>query len=165
MNARALRVSTATADDDVEARIGAIDWTRVARELDAQGSAIIERLLSRDECTTLASLYGQDGRFRSRVVMRRHGYGSGEYKYFSYPLPGLVAHLRAALYPPLVPIANRWYEALGIDVRFPMQHAQFIERCHAAGQRRPRRCCSPMAPTTTTACIRTSMASTCFRCN
>jgi len=137
MNARALRVSTATADDDVEARIGAIDWTRVARELDAQGSAIIERLLSRDECTTLASLYGQDGRFRSRVVMRRHGYGSGEYKYFSYPLPGLVAHLRAALYPPLVPIANRWYEALGIDVRFPMQHAQFIERCHAAGQRRP----------------------------
>jgi uncharacterized protein len=122
---------------DVGKRVQAIDWDATAVDLDAQGSAVIAELISAHDCTTLASLYSRDELFRSRVVMSRHGFGQGEYKYFAYPLPDLIAGLRAALYPQLVPIANRWYEAMGIDVRFPARHAEFIARCHAAGQRRP----------------------------
>src|SRR4051812_16562390 len=114
-----------------------IDWARVSSELDAQGHAVVEGLVSRAECSALASLYSEDGLFRSRVVMGRHGFGRGEYKYFRYPLPGLIAGLRTALYPRLAPIANRWADAMGLDVRYPDRHAQFIKRCHAAGQRRP----------------------------
>ena len=114
-----------------------IDWTRVASELDAQGSAVLDRLVSPAECDALAALYPREDVFRSRVVMARHGFGRGEYKYFSYPLPDLVAGLRKALYPRLAPIANRWNAAMGIKGRFPAQHAEFIARCHAAGQRRP----------------------------
>jgi uncharacterized protein len=114
-----------------------IDWARVARDLDAQGSAVVERLTSPDECDALAALYPDEERFRSRVVMARHGFGRGEYKYFSYPLPDLVGKLRAALYPPLAEIANRWNKAMGVGARFPDEHAKFIRRCHAAGQRRP----------------------------
>jgi len=121
---------------DVATR-AAIDWTSVERSLDAHGSAIVEHLLTHDECATLAGLYERDELFRSRVIMSRHGYGRGEYKYLAYPLPDLVAHLRTSLYPPLARIANRWYEAMGIDVRFPVRHAAFLQRCHAAGQRRP----------------------------
>lgn len=90
-----------------------------------------------EECAALAALYGTDGIFRSRVVMARHGFGRGEYQYFSYPLPEPVADLRAWLYPRLVPIANRWNEAMSIDVRYPATHAKFLERCHQAGQLRP----------------------------
>src|SRR5207244_2636605 len=115
----------------------AIDWAQVSAGLDAQGSSVIERLVSPAECDALAALYPIDGVFRSRVVMERHGFGRGEYKYFSYPLPDLVAGLRAAIYPCLTSIANRWSKAMGIKVRFPNRHAEFIERCHAAGQRRP----------------------------
>jgi len=115
----------------------AIDWERVSQDLDAQGNAMIERLLSPDECKAIAELYPSDEIFRSRIVMARHGFGRGEYKYFSYPLPGLIGSLRAAVYPQLVPIANRWNEALGIDVRYPEKHADFLERCHQAGQVRP----------------------------
>ena len=115
----------------------AIDWTRVSNDLDAQGSAAIENLISPAECDALAALYEAEERFRSRVVMERHGFGRGEYKYFSYPLPDLIAALRTAIYPHLVPIANRWQADMGLDARFPDMHAQFIERCHAAGQRRP----------------------------
>jgi uncharacterized protein len=122
---------------DVAERVNAIDWARVSDDLDANGSAPIERLISPAECEALASLYPVDALFRSRVVMARHGFGRGEYKYFGYPLPGLVESFRSALYPRLVPIANRWYDALGIDVRFPDRHADFIDRCHAAGQQRP----------------------------
>lgn len=118
-------------------RAKAIDWLRVANDLDARGNAVIERLVSQTECRTLAELYLIDEIFRSRVVMARHGFGRGEYKYFKYPLPDLIAKLRMALYPPLAGIANRWNEAMGIDVRFPDKHAAFIERCHAGGQRRP----------------------------
>ena len=114
-----------------------IDWARIARDLDAQGSAVVERLISPDECDALAALYPNEERFRSRVVMARHGFGRGEYKYFSYPLPDLVGKLRAALYPPLAEIANRWNKAMGVGARFPDEHAKFIRRCHAAGQRRP----------------------------
>ena len=118
-------------------RVKTIDWERVSQDLDAQGSAMIERLLSPDECQALAALYPKDDIFRSRVVMARHGFGRGEYKYFSYPLPDLIAGLRTAIYPHLVPIANRWNNAMGIDVRYPEKHADFIERCHRAGQVRP----------------------------
>ena len=118
-------------------RVKAFDWECVSQDLDAEGSALIERLLSPDECQALAVLYPKDDLFRSRVVMARHGFGRGEYKYFRYPLPDLVARLRTALYPRLVPIANRWNNAMGIDVRYPEKHADFIERCHQAGQVRP----------------------------
>ena len=122
---------------------------------------MIEGLITREECDALAELYPIDGLFRSRVVMARHGFGRGEYKYFSYPLPDIIAGLRTALYPRLAPIANRWNTAMGIDVRYPEKHADFIARCHDAGQRQARRrCCFSTARTITTACIRTSMAST-----
>jgi hypothetical protein len=117
--------------------VGAIDWECVAQDLDARGCATIEGLLAADECRALASLYPNDALFRSRVVMARHGFGRGEYKYFAYPLPEPVAALRTSLYPPLAPIANRWNAAMGIDVRYPAAHAEFVARCHEAGQTRP----------------------------
>jgi len=118
-------------------RIDSIDWTDVAAELDAQGSAVLESVLSRDECESLAALYAHDAPFRGRVVMQRHGFGRGEYRYFAYPLPATIGELRAALYPRLAPIANDWHAAMRIDARFPDRHAAFIERCHDAGQVNP----------------------------
>ncbi len=125
---------------------------------------MIEKLLTPQQCAALAALYPDDARFRSRIVMGRHGFGRGEYKYFSYPLPDLIAELRPALYAPLSGVANRWNEAMGIDIRYPESHDAFLKRCHAAGQTRPPRCCCNMAKATTIACIRTSTASMCFRC-
>jgi uncharacterized protein len=116
---------------------GGLDWQRVAADLDAYGCAVLEHLLTPEQCEGLTALYPDDARFRSRVVMARHGFGRGEYKYFDYPLPDRVEQLRNDLYPLLVPIANRWNEALRIDVRFPETHAEFLQRCHDAGQRRP----------------------------
>jgi hypothetical protein len=121
----------------IEARIAALDWASALADLDARGSATLASLLTPGECDALVALYLDDALFRSRVVMARHGFGRGEYKYFDYPLPDLVAHLRAATYPRLAPIANRWNEAMGISVRYPDDHASFLERCHAAGQARP----------------------------
>ncbi|WP_119391099.1 2OG-Fe(II) oxygenase [Taklimakanibacter lacteus] len=121
----------------VARRISARDWPALGVELDKHGAAIIEGLLSPDECAGLARSYAEDRPFRSRVIMSRHGFGRGEYKYFAYPLPGLVASLRAALYAPLAQIANRWNEALGDAARFPAEHPDFIARCHEAGQQRP----------------------------
>jgi uncharacterized protein len=118
-------------------RIDAINWLRVARDLDARGNATVEGLLDSGECEVLAAAYAVDRAFRSRVVMARHGFGRGEYKYFSYPLPGTVQALRTTLYARLAPIANRWNEAMGSAVRYPDRHVAFIERCHAAGQQRP----------------------------
>jgi uncharacterized protein len=120
-----------------EDRLSAVDWQRVYDGLDARGCAMVERLLSGDQCRDLLALYTADERFRSTIVMARHGYGSGEYRYFSYPLPALIAELRTGLYEKLAPQANRWNERLGTEVRFPTAHAEFIERCHAAGQQRP----------------------------
>jgi uncharacterized protein len=122
---------------DIAARVAAIDWTQAANELDAQGCAVLKGLLLPEECRALAALYVDDSYFRSRVVMGRHGFGRGEYKYFSYALPGLIAQLRPALYANLCDIANRWNAAMGIDIRYPEGHAAFLERCHAAGQKRP----------------------------
>ncbi|KVQ47885.1 proline hydroxylase [Burkholderia territorii] len=122
---------------DIVQRVDAIDWATVDVELDHHGYARIPGLLSASECDALASLYPQDALYRSRVVMARHGFGRGEYKYFAYPLPALIAELRATLYPHLAPIANRWNQALGIDIRYPKEHRAFLDRCHAAGQTRP----------------------------
>ena len=113
------------------------DWERIGADLDAYGCAVVPRLLSVDECVSYAAAYGDDGIYRSRVLMERHGFGKGEYKYFDYPLPPALAALRESLYAPLAAIANRWHEAMGIDSRFPARHADFIARCHAAGQRQP----------------------------
>ena len=118
-------------------RVDGFDWQRIERNLDQQGNAMMEQLLSPEECQAIADLYSNDDIFRSRVVMERHGFGRGEYKYFSYPLPDLLNRLRTAVYPHLVPVANRWNEAMGIDVRYPKKHADFIEHCHNAGQIRP----------------------------
>jgi uncharacterized protein len=118
-------------------RIEELDWQRISQELDAQGCAILEGILNREECRVLSELYLKDGRFRSRVVMGRHGFGRGEYKYFSYPLPAIVEGLRTVIYPRLAPIANRWNTAMGTDVRYPETHVDFIQRCHDAGQVRP----------------------------
>ena len=121
----------------VAARVAAVDWTAATAELDGFGCAVLPGLLSEAECDATAALYGSGAGFRSHVVMARHGFGRGEYRYFAYPLPPLVAGLRAALYPRLAPIANRWHEAMGMAARFPAEHAAFLERCHAAGQARP----------------------------
>ena len=117
-------------------RVSGLDWQRIAGDLDAQGNAMLPGLLTAEECRGIAGLYAQDDLFRSRVVMGRHGFGRGEYKYFRYPLPDLLGELRTAVYPQLVPTANRWNERMGIDVRYPAEHADFIARCHAAGQQR-----------------------------
>ena len=117
------------------------------------------------ECDELAALYAAEDRFRSRVVMARHGFGRGEYKYFSYPLPVSSHRLRTTLYPHLAPIANRWNAAMGMQGRFPEKHAQFLKRCHAAGQRRPTPLLLQYGAGTTTACTRISTASTFFRCS
>src|SRR6478752_3132569 len=122
---------------DIAARVDALDWARAESDLDAQGCAVLKDLLSADECRALAALYPDDAHFRSRVVMGRHGFGRGEYKYFSYPLPDLIAQLRPALYAHLQGVANRWNEAMGIDIRYPAAHAGFLKRCHEAGQTRP----------------------------
>ncbi|PTR16518.1 hypothetical protein C8R31_102535 [Nitrosospira sp. Nsp2] len=118
-------------------RVGALDWRAVTNELDTQGCAVIEKLLAPEECDALAGLYPEEDVFRSRVVMARHGFGRGEYKYFKYPLPSIIAELRTLIYPRLVPLANRWNEAMGNDVRYPPEHRDFIKRCHEAGQLRP----------------------------
>jgi len=117
--------------------VDAIDWARVGDDLDAGGAAVIPKLLTPQQCGGLAALYPADDHFRSRIVMARHGFGRGEYKYFSYPLPEPVASLRSALYPPLARIANRWNAAMGLAVSYPPTHAEFLQRCHAAGQVRP----------------------------
>jgi uncharacterized protein len=123
--------------ESIGSRMAAVDWARVGAALDAHGFATLEGVLSAEECERIAALYERDDRFRSHVVMARHGFGRGEYKYFSYPLPSIVADLRTSIYPRLVPIANRWNEAMGIDVRYPAEHEQFLARCHEAGQTRP----------------------------
>ena len=114
-----------------------VDWTAIAAQLDQTGSATLPALLTPDECDEISAMYGDDAAFRSTVVMGRHGFGRGEYRYFAYPLPSPVQSLRAALYPHLAPIANGWHERLRIEIRFPLDHAEFLARCHAAGQERP----------------------------
>jgi hypothetical protein len=118
-------------------RLALVDWPSVAADLDGQGWAILPKLLARPECDATAALYREESLFRSHVVMARHGFGRGEYRYFAYALPPLVAALRASLYRHLAPTANRWHERMGLAARFPAAHEDFIARCHAAGQTRP----------------------------
>ncbi|MDG2539035.1 2OG-Fe(II) oxygenase [Dyella jiangningensis] len=113
------------------------DWSAITRGLDTTGCALLPGLLTPEQCQSLAACYAQDRGFRSRVVMARHGFGRGEYKYFDYPLPTLVTELRRRLYPKLAPVANAWHERLGIEARFPGNLDDFLERCHEAGQTRP----------------------------
>lgn len=114
-----------------------IDWQAVGRHLDADGFALLPGFLKAGDCAMLVAAYDDDKRYRSRIVMERHGFGRGEYKYFSYPLPQIVAEHRQRLYPHLAPIANRWNAAMGIDARYPDSHAAFVRQCHEAGQERP----------------------------
>jgi hypothetical protein len=123
--------------ESIEERVRTLPWRQILTHLDAQGWARIPGLLDASACRAIASLYESDRCFRSTVIMARHGFGRGEYKYFAYPLPDMIGRLRAALYPQLVPFANRWNEAMKIDTRFPEEHAQFLARCHKAGQKRP----------------------------
>ena len=118
-------------------RLAALDATRLAAALDADGYAVLPAMLTVAECADIAALYDASSHFRSRVVMARHGYGQGEYQYFAYPLPPLIAELRTALYPLLAPVANRWNEAMGVEMRYPPEHAAFLARCHRDGQKRP----------------------------
>jgi len=129
--------SSITSGKDIAERVKDLDWERIVHDLDVQGNAIIERLITSAECDKLAQLYPKDRIFRSRVLMAQHGFGRGEYKYFSYPLPDMVNDLRTAIYPRLVPIANRWNSAMGIDILYPEKYADFITRCHNAGQLKP----------------------------
>ena len=119
------------------ARVRALDLERAGADLDAQGFTTFEKLLDAGECRTLVTLYDDAERFRKRVVMAQHGFGQGEYQYFANPLPELVEELRTLLYARLAPIANRWSESLGSDVRYPARLADYLARCHAAGQKRP----------------------------
>jgi len=118
-------------------RIARLDWAALAGELDAHGNTVVPKLLDAGECDALISAYGIDDVYRSRVVMARHGFGRGEYKYYGYPLPSLVQRLRVAIYSRLAPIANGWNEALRDAGRHPVDHAAYLARCHAAGQVRP----------------------------
>lgn len=127
----------ASAGHALAVQIGALDWTNIAAQLDAYGCATTGQLLTPEQCGALAASYTSDALFRSKVVMARHGFGRGEYKYFAYPLPELVVTLRDALYRPLADIANRWHEDLAIAVRFPRDHATYLARCHKAAQTKP----------------------------
>ena len=131
--ARALQADSSS----LAARLGALDWPAMEESLNAEGYAVAGSLLAPEACRALAGGYADTAQFRSRVVMARHGFGRGEYHYYSYPLPGLVAQLRQALYPPLARIANHWNQALGETARYPAQHADYLAQCHAAGQLRP----------------------------
>ena len=121
----------------IAVHVAALNWQGIADELNAHGYAIIPGLLTDDECRDMAAHYAQPQLFRSRVVMSQHGFGSGEYQYFRYPLPSMISALRNALYGPLAAIANRWHELMDLPDRFPADHADFLARCHAAGQQRP----------------------------
>lgn len=118
-------------------QLKAVDWNHVSRELSAQGHAVLQHLLAPEECRVLSAMYGQEELFRSRVVMGRHGFGRGEYQYFRYPLPEIVANLRRCVYTRIVPTANQWNETMRLDARYPEEHADFLTRCQKAGQVKP----------------------------
>jgi hypothetical protein len=121
----------------ISQRIESLHWDPIQFELDAHGAAVIGPVLSPVQCQTLIQAYDEEKLYRSRVVMASHGFGRGEYQYFAYPLPSVIVELRESLYPHLAEIANRWNEAIGIDIRYPPRHEVFQSRCHEAGQTKP----------------------------
>lgn len=137
MNSHVSTISPASAVASAEARVAAYDWKALAGELDSFGCAVLAKLLAPEECRAIAGLYPDESHFRSHIVMARHGFGKGEYRYFRYPLPDLLGGLRTALYPRLADVANEWNVRMGIDERYPDEHASFLKQCHAAGQMRP----------------------------
>jgi uncharacterized protein len=120
-----------------EARVSAFDWQNMTTQLDGFGNAVIDGLLTPEECRRIAALYPDEEHFRSHIHMARHGFGKGEYRYFKYPLPELISGLRTALYPRLAVVANAWNERMGVELRYPEKHAEFLKQCHDAGQTRP----------------------------
>lgn len=126
-----------TQAQQIAARVEDIDWSKICADLDTQGWAVLPKLLYFKESDAIKHLYAREGIFRKKIIMAQHGFGRGEYQYFAYPLPAEISALRIALYSHLAPVANHWHATLGIDVRFPAQHATFIQRCHKAGQTRP----------------------------
>jgi uncharacterized protein len=137
MKPRLSAICSAPAVTSADARISAYDWEALAGELDSYGYAVLPKLLSPAECHTVAALYPDESHFRSHIHMARHGFGKGEYRYFKYPLPDLLGGLRTGLYPHLAGVANEWNGRMGIDERYPDDHASFLTRCHDAGQTRP----------------------------
>ena len=131
------QITATTAPTARAARVAQIDWDEVALALNNHGAAMLEKLLNPEECREIAALYPDDGKFRSHIIMARHGFGKGEYKYFAYPLPKLIGGMRDALYPRLAPIANAWNERMGMDMRYPASHRDFLDLCHRAGQEHP----------------------------
>lgn len=137
MNAKTRDTPAAATAETMATRVGAHDWQALAADLDDHGCAVLDTLLSPGECRAIAGLYDAEEHFRSHIHMARHGFGRGEYRYFTYPLPGLLAELRTALYARLAPVANDWNARLGLAARYPDDHATFLKACHAAGQARP----------------------------
>src|SRR5215831_9887359 len=136
MKSRSSTIPSASAATSERARVAAYDWQALTGELDNYGCAVLEKLLSPEECRTIAALYADEGCFRSHIHMARHGFGKGEYRYFKYPLPNLLGELRTALYPRLAGMASEWNGRMGIDERYPDDHALFLKQCHDAGQTR-----------------------------
>ena len=130
-------ISARRANRSAEVRVGDQDWSELASELNNHGCAVMEKLLSPEECAEIAALYPHEAHFRSHVHMARHGFGKGEYRYFRYPLPDLIGALRTALYPRLAEVASDWNERLGLAQRYPADHAAFLKQCHDNGQMRP----------------------------
>jgi hypothetical protein len=137
VNAPLKITAVAPAAAAAEARVSAFDWQNMTTQLDGFGNAVIDGLLTPEECRRIAALYSHEEHFRSHIHMARHGFGKGEYRYFKYPLPELISGLRTALYPRLAVVANAWNERMGVDLRYPEKHAEFLKQCHDAGQTRP----------------------------
>ncbi len=137
MNQHATDTPADLAERSVEARVAAYDWQAISSALDGFGCAVLERLLSPQECRRISDLYREEEHFRSHIHMARHGFGRGEYRYFKYPLPDVVGGLRTALYPRLAVVANQWNGRMGVEDRYPPEHADFLRQCHEAGQVRP----------------------------
>lgn len=137
MNTQVASLFSAPTENSAGARVAAYDWQALAGELDGFGCAVLPKLLTPEECRDVAALYSDESYFRSHIIMARHGFGKGEYRYFKYPLPDLIGGLRTTLYPRLANVANAWNQRMGIDQRYPGEHAAFLRECHEAGQARP----------------------------
>ena len=137
MNLPASIVPAARVVRSAQERVGKYDWSVLGADLSQYGCAVLEKLLVREECSEIATLYSHEKYFRSHIHMARHGFGRGEYRYFKYPLPDLLGGLRTVLYPRLAPIANEWNQRMGDNARYPEEHAAFLRLCHDRGQVRP----------------------------